>query len=625
MKFKVPLLASLAVIITLISFSPVLYAGFTNWDDQIMVTQNTTITSLAPDHLVKMFTSFHERLYHPLVLISYAIEYRFAGLNPHVFHITSLILHLMSTALVFWFIFALCESPLMAFTVSVLFGIHPMHVESVAWIAERKDVLYTLFFIASLVSYTYYVKTKKCALHLVTLILFVMSLMSKSMAMTLPLVLILIDYFLGRKLDKKSVSDKIFFFVLAILFGMLTVLGHYEPGVHGREFSFSLPGNLMLAAQSLVFYIIKLFDPSHLSCLYPMPDQIAFIPAWIFTFSPIILLMLTLIVVYYRKFKPVVFGSLFFFFTVLPVTQILPVGLKVPADRYTYVPYIGFFFILAAGLERLWQRKEGYLKIISILIIAVITITCSYLTWNRAQMWHDSKVLWTDVIKNYKNVPTAYYNMAEDYFLVDWDLNGAIPLFTKAIEADPKYAEAYINRGLVYYYKGDNKMALKDYAAAEKINQNFYELYVNEGNSYNAIGEPSKAISAYNTSLHIKPTPEGFYNRGGIYLNEGRYKEAINDYTKALSLRPNYPDAYNNRGNAYSRLKEMDLAVADFTASIMYLDKNPTAYLNRALIYYQKKEYKKALDDALKAKNLGAKVNEQALENLEKTVYGRSR
>jgi tetratricopeptide (TPR) repeat protein len=616
-KYKLPLLATLAVIITFIAFSPILQAGFTNWDDQIMVTQNEKITSLSPHNTVAMFTTFHERLYHPLVLISYAKDYHFFGMSPTAFHATSLLLHLANTALVFWFIWLLSASSLIAFAVSLLFGIHPMHVESVAWISERKDVLYTLFFMASLISYVIYVKTKDFLYHLIALSFFVLSLLSKSMAMTLPLILIIIDLYLGRKIDKKSLSDKAFFFILAVIFGIITILGHYEPSVHGREFSFSLFSNLMLACQSYIFYLIKFIAPVKLSCLYPMPDQIKDIPGIFFTLSPLILLAFAYIVFVLRRSKIILFGSLFFFISLLPVSQILPVGLKVPADRYTYVPYIGLFFILMSGLNWLWRKKEKHLKFTAAFLISFIISLSFFLTFQRVQVWHDSKTLWKSTLKNYDNLPIAYYNLAEEYFLRDWDLDNSIPYFTKAIEADPKYAEAYINRGLVYFYKGDPKRALKDYAEAEKYRPDMYELHINKGNAYNMLGQKEKAFDSYNASLKLKRTAEGFYNRGNMYLSTGKRDKAIEDFTSAIAIKAGYSDAYNNRGNAYYETNKMDLAFADFSQAISINPKATNAYFNRALIHAGRKEYKKALDDVLHAKLNGMPVRNEVIQELE--------
>ncbi len=614
-KRKTILSVILLLSVTFASMSPALVAGFSNWDDQIMVTQNAKITSLSLSSLNVMFTTFHERLYHPLVLVSYALEYHFFGLHPHVYHVTNLVLHLFNTFFVFWFIFMLCGNNSIALITALLFGIHPMHVESVLWIPERKDMLYSFFFLPSLMAYTYYLKTRRYGFHVISLILFILSLLSKSMAMTLPLVLILIDYLMQRKFDRKAVIDKLSFFALAIPFGLLTILGHYEPGVHGREFSFSLVRNSILACQNVVFYLIKLVLPFKLSCLYPMPDKIQNIPQVIFLLSPLILLVLAALMFYTgRSTRKVIFGGLFFLVTISPVVNFLPVGLAVPADRYTYICYIGFFYIFAEGFEWAYSR---YNKQLLIIILAIMFAALSVLTFERSLVWKDPFSLWNDCIRSYKNVPTAYYNLAEEYFPHRWDFDQAIPLYSKAIEVDPTYAEAYVNIGLIYYYKRDYRQAIKNYNEAERYRPDLSEISLNRANSYRAMGFNDMAINEYSESLHLKETPEGFYNRGNVYLAQGKNALAISDYSKAIGLRPSYADAYNNRGNVYFNIGDYDNALSDYTSSIMIDPKGANAYYNRAMIYAKKRDYFNALRDILSAKSLGMPVNEKVIRQLE--------
>jgi protein O-mannosyl-transferase len=624
-RSKFFVLATLLVIITFFAFSPILKAGFTNWDDQIMVTQNTKILSMSWNSLVTMFTSFHERLYHPLVLISYAIDLKFFGMNPFVFHMTSLMFHLLNTALVFWFIYLLSKKPLVAFMTALLFGIHPMHVESVAWISERKDVVYAFFFLISLITYMYYLISKKNVYYLAAFLLFFASLMSKSMAMMLPVLLLVIDYYQGRKFDYKTViSEKLPFFGLSVIFGFLTIVGHYEPGVKGREFTFSFIGNMISAAQGLVFYVIKLVAPFKLACLYPAPDKLGNIPTAVFWWAPVIILLFAAVIFMTRKYSKVpLFGSLFFFFAILPVTQILPVGLVIPADRYTYIPYIGFFYIFAEGIYWLYNR---YVSVIAQAIVILLTISiftgCFVMTWQRVHVWQNSKALWEDVIKNYNNVQTAYYNLAEEYFLVRWDLDTAIKYFTLAIAVDPKEASSsYINRGLVYYYKKDYKKALYNYDLAEKVDAKVPEIYLNRGNSLNAIGQQRKAIEQYNKALKLKPSVvEGWYNRGNVYMSIGDFGSAIKDYSHAIKLNAKYADAFNNRGNAYFKMKDMDNAYYDFTMAIMSNPKYADAYYNRAIIYAQNGDVVRALDDVLKARSLGMQIEQRVIDSLTEAI-----
>jgi protein O-mannosyl-transferase len=609
----------LLLITTFLAFSPILKAGFTNWDDQIMVTQNDKIATLNMNSLATYFTTFHERLYHPLVLITYALEFKFFGLNPFVFHLTSLVLHLLTTALTFWFIYLICGNILVAFITGLLFGIHPMHIESVCWIAERKDVLYAFFFMGSLVSYMGYLRSNKKQYLWLTMLLFILSLLSKSMAMTLPLLLILCDYIAKRNIDTRSLFEKVPYFILSFIFGALTVLGHYEPGVKGREFHFSLINNISAACQNTLFYIIRFFAPFKLSCLYPMPEKMGTIPPVIFVWAPMIVLIIAVAAYFIAKRSRIAaFGFLFFLFALLPVSQILPVGLAIPADRYTYIPYIGLSYILAEGLAWLINRiaDKKTLKISLIALLISIAFGMFSLTWQRVHVWQDSFKLWNDCVKNYP-IATAYYNLGEEYFLRNWELDKGIYYYTKAIEADPEHVEAYVNRGLIYYYKNNYKEAIKNYNYAEKLDPKLTEISLNRGNAYNSIGKKDLALRDYNKALELKPSQaEGWYNRGNLFLGMKRYDEAIPDYSQAIKIKSNYPDAYNNRGNAYFSKGDLDKAFYDFTMTIMLAPNYGNAYYNRALIYNRKNDYLNAYNDAVKARSLGIKIEDKVLQQL---------
>lgn len=618
-KKKLLLSAIFVVAVTFAALSPALIDGFTNWDDQIMITQNDKITGIDWQHIKIWFTTFHERLYHPLVHMSYAIEYHFAGLNPHVYHATSLLLHLFNTAFVFWFIFMLSKNRLVAIITALLFGIHPMHVESVVWLPERKDVLYTFFFMGSLISYLYFLKDKKRTFYYLSMFIFILSLMSKSMAMTLPFILLLCDYLLDVKIDRENLLDKLPFFSLSLLFGFLSIVGHYEPGVKGREFAFSIPGNTISACQNIMFYLIKLVWPFKLSCIYLAPDKMQHMPQVLIFLAPLLILLLLAGALYSGKYSKIgVFGSLFFLIAIAPVTQILPVGLVVPADRYTYVSYIGLFYIFAQGFN--WAYGK-YDKKILICAISILFAAFFVLSFQRTVVYHDAISIWDDVIRNYSNIPLAYYNRADEYYLKRNDYDRALPDFQKAIDIDPKYVEAYINIGLIHYFKDEPRVAISWYEKALKISDTMPETYMNRGNAYSRLGRDDLGLKDYNTAIKLRPTyVEAWYNRGNIYLKMNDYKAAISDFTHAIKLNRNYPDAFNNRGNAYFRMGDLDNAYLDFSQAIWLNPYKDDAYYNRAVVSSMRGDAASALSDVLKSQQLGNKVDPNVIEKLKRAV-----
>ena len=348
---KIMLLLLGILLLTFIVFWPSLQNGFTNWDDTYYVTQNTLIKSLSFEHLKDIFTTSERSLYHPFTMLSFALNYQIAELNPFTYHFTNLLFHLINTFLVFYFIYLISEKQIgTALITAVLFGIHPMHVESVAWVSERKDVLFTCFFLAAASTYWHYISSGKSKTYVFALLLFLASLLSKATAVTLPLVLLLLDYYKGRKLNMQLIIEKIPFFILSIIFGLLTIK-YQSQGAIGDLDDFSALERIMFASYGFVMYALKFLLPFNLSAFYPYPAT-ENMPI-LFKIAPLLaVIMLALAAFSLKKTKVIAFGLTFYAFTVFLTLQFISVGGAVMADRYTYVPYIGLSFIIAYYLNK---------------------------------------------------------------------------------------------------------------------------------------------------------------------------------------------------------------------------------------------------------------------------------
>ncbi len=612
-------IAAALVVATFLAFYPILGAGFTNWDDPAMVTQNPAITGLSWSHWVGFFTTLVEKHYHPLVMVSYAVDYRLAGLSAFTFHLTSLAIHLASTALVFWLFTVLSENVRVGFVTAALFGWHPMHVESVAWISERKDVLYSLFFWAALLAHTYYVRRQQRSLYWLGLGLFVLSLLSKSMAVTLPAVLLLIDWLLGRKLGRSAILEKLPHVALSLGFAAIAVVGHSTPGAAGGSGSSAVSwlGHTQAAFENLLFYAIKFFAPVNLAALYPRPRNMGDFPAWLFPWSPLFLALLAALAYrFVRDSKPAKFGLLFFFVTLFPVSQILPIGLSIPADRYTYVPYVGLFFGLMSLIETAVAKSGKALprQVVGALLTVVLALSW-WATRQRVKIWHDTTSLWTDSLAKYP-VARAYFNLGSEYLLAKKDPTRALTLFSSAIEANPKLSVAWLNRGIIYATQGDYPQSIANYNEAERLSPRNPDVYLNRGNTYSAIGMPARAVKDYTTALEIRAAyPEAWFNRGNVYLATGQWNRAIADFTKALTLGESF-SVRINRGNAHWSAGNLSQAFDDFTVAIRLQPGSPNAYLARARIYAKYRQPAAAVSDALKARSLGLDVSEELLAEL---------
>ncbi len=601
--------ATLIAIITGIVFSPSLQNDFTNWDDPVYIKNNPLVSGNSVP-LVKIFETPVSGHYHPLTILSLAMNYRLGKLNPFGYHLENVILHILNTILVFFFVFLLTRrNLLMAAVVSLFFGIHPMHVESVSWISERKDVLYVLFFVAGLITYLRYSETKKIIWYLFTFLLFMLSCLSKEMAIVFPVILLLIDYLKGVEWKRRLFIEKIPFFLLAILLGVIEVNIQSGNEVNNNNMKiFTLFHRFLFASYAPIMYMVRLFVPYKLSAFYPYPDVLSDngIPL-IFYFSPFILLGILLVLVYFfiKKEKEIVFGLLFYFVSILLVVQFIPINPYIVPDRYSYLSYIGLLFIVAYFINKLWQSKNNIMALfkyppIIIVVIGAIVFSCQ--TYSRTQVWKNSETLWTDVIDNYPKVSVAY-KARGDYYYDIHKIEKAIYDYNKAIEFDSGYAGAYTNRGILYLNTGKINRAIADFDKAIALDSTDADAYNNRALFYLNTGKTNLAIADCNKSIALNPNSAScYYNRGIIYSALVNKKDSAIAYlTKAIELDSTYADAYNNRGLLYVNTGKTNLALADFTKAILLDSNNASAYSNRAFLYLSRGKNDSVLVDCSKA------------------------
>jgi tetratricopeptide (TPR) repeat protein len=595
-KRLIIILLCILIGVTFVSFLPALTCEFTNWDDDIYITDNPIVRVLSLENIKNFFTFYYARDYldyHPLTIFSYAVEYHFFKLNPVAYHATNLIFHLMNTGLVFWLIILLCGNPSISFITALLFGIHPLHVESVAWVAERKDVLYSFFYLGALISYLHLKKKHEARYYVIALILFICSLLSKAMAITLPVVLILFDYFAGEKVRLRTILSKTPFFICSIISALIA----FSVIPKRPDRLFTPVQNLLTACHGIMFYLKKLVLPINLSAVYPYPEQPASLPI-AFWIAPFVVLAGCLgIYLSIKHTRKVLFGALFFIITIMPVLQIIP-GAVIAADRYTYIPYIGIFYLAGEGYCRL-ARAYGQ-RIIGTILCVIMVILC-VLTFQRCLVWKDSVSLWEDILKSYPGFSVAYSHRASAHY-ARGNYDKAIADYTFAIALSPHHADIYNNRGIAYYTKGNYEKALIDYNTALQLDPNSAEAYNNRGYALLQMKSFDKAAADFSRAIALNPKyVHAYNNRGNAYQALGQFELAIADYTKTLSLDPDYADAYGNRGNAYCALGKFQEGIADFTRVLNYNPDNPRINNNRGYAYYLIKEYERALADFSRA------------------------
>lgn len=566
-KLKILFSVFFILAITFISFLPSLKNDFVNWDDPQYALENTSIRKLTPGNIKTIFSSFYVGNYQPLTMLTYSVEYNFFKLNPVAYHATNMFLHLMNCLLVFWLIFLLGKNIFVAFFTSLFFGIHPMHVESVAWVSQRKDVLYALFFLMALISYLYYLKDRsKRKFYYLCLALFLLSCLSKSMAVSLPFVLLLFDYFSGRRLEKKAFAEKLPFLALTAIFVVIALFSQQAEGAIRHKYLFSLPQRLIIFSSALAFYFMKILTPIKLSAIYPYPNvSVAELPGH-FLLSPLLILVFVALVLYSRRYgRKVTFGSLFFLFTTLPVLQLIPVGNALAADRYTYISSIGLFYLM--GEFYLWiysKRLKNSVSLRTALIVFLVGLTAvtGFLAWRRAKVWKNSLILFEDVLKQYPGSYLGYNNRGTAY-LDAKEYDKAIRDFNAAITIDPNNAYAYVNLCNANNFMGSSQAAIMLCKKAIKLDPANVKAYFNLANAYADLGENEEAIITYRKTIKLdKGYADAYHNLATVYITEGNHKLAIDLLKKAIEIDPDLAQAYYSLAITYAYEKQFDSAIA---------------------------------------------------------------
>jgi tetratricopeptide (TPR) repeat protein len=605
-SFKIPDWAPFAVIaLTAIIYIRALYNGFASWDDDNYILHNDFIRDFSVQGFKAIFSSFYFANYHPLTTLTYWFEYSLFGLNALPYHLLNVLLHLLNVWLVYKLAEKLSGKKITALLVSLLFAIHPMHVESVAWISERKDVLYTAFYLLSLLMYLRFLKAEnKTKFYFGTLIFFICSLLSKSAAVTLPIILIAIDFYKGRKFSMKMIVEKIPFLLLGILFGILAILSQQSTeSISDLSLSYPIIDRIFLITSAVSFYIIKLFAPFGLSAMHYFPETHGGSLPWLYYASlPFLLILVWLLIRRSSYRKEILFGTGFFIIAISVMIQLIPVGFAVTAERYTYVAYIGLFYFIA---QRITGLKKGQSKTIAVTAIIIFTAMFSYQSWNRIGVWKDGKTLFSDVIEKYPESFHAYWirgNMKNN----DEDLQGALADFNKSLECRPGFVFGLINRADVKNKLLDYKGALDDMNVAIKLKNDVSEAYNNRGMAYDGLGDTVNALKDYDKAILINPKlAKAYNNRGVLKANTGNTSGAQRDIDMSISLDKDNADAYSNRGNLKAMLKDFKGSIEDYNYSLKLKPKDKTVFYNRGISKLNINDTTGACEDWNKALQLG--------------------
>jgi protein O-mannosyl-transferase len=652
-------IASGVALAAIFIYLPALQNEFVAWDDNIYVFANPYISSLNMRFIKWAFCGFYGSNWHPLTWISHALDYAIWGLNPLGHHLTSVILHGINSFIVVLLIIKLLEvlkgrtqaiepmpflherSILIAGGVTgLLFGLHPLHVESVAWVAERKDLLCALFFMLSIMQYTDYAKTVSdgSALggllsryynkhYLSTALFFILALLSKPMAVTLPVVLLILDWYPFQRIQsfqtfRQTVVEKIPLLVLSLLSSIITVLAQKAGGALSLIEVVPLSIRLLVSAKSLILYLLKLLWPLNLVPFYPYPKQsdmsALFISEYLLSIAIIIgITAVCIVFVKKQKLWLAVWG--FYIVTLIPVLGILQVGGQSMADRYMYLPSLGPFLVI--GLIAAWTvdkmvavKRLKTLKIILSSAVVFLFIGISFLTYKQIDIWKSSIEFWNYVIKKEPDRIFFAYNNRGLALGMQGRFQEAIADFDKAIILDPYYSVAYDNRGMFSGTIGQYDSAIRDFTMAINLDPVDYRAYDSRAVTFEKMGQFEKALDDYNTAVTLNPSfQEAFYHLGILYGKMGLHNEAIQSLNKSIALNPSNVEAYSNRGVMYSLNGQPEQALEDYNKAIALNQNFATAYLNRGNLYLKSGRKDMAFADFQRACALGDAIGCKAL------------
>ncbi len=579
-KTKKYIIIALLIIICLVAYGRILGNDFVNIDDPVYVTENRNIQSgITLEGFHWAFSTTYAQFWHPLTWLSLMFDYQLYGLKPGGYHLTNLLLHIMSALLLFWLFNRMTGTIWRSAFIAALFALHPLHVESVAWIAERKDVLSAFFWMLTFCLYVYYTEKPATKRYLLVLLCFACGLMSKSMIVTLPIVMILLDYWpLGRlgsrkaephlpdpmpgrsekrqqktrlkkgaqqknvsptniqKVTEKKIAgiiplwqlqEKIPFFIVSAAFTIITLYAQYKPDFKG----FSLSSRIANAPVSFVTYLGKTFWPYDLAVFYPFSDQL---PVWQVLGAALLILIISAAVIVTVKRLPYLFVGWFWYaITLLPVIGIVQVGKHAMADRYTYIPLIGISIMLVWGIPLLIKREEIRKTIlfpVGVICIAIL----SFLTWQQCGYWKNSTIL-----------------------------------FNHALQVTKENYMAHTNLGVALAAERKNEEAIEHYEAALRIKYNDDTVHYNLGNVLYRLGRTEETLHHYQEAVRINPNYSKAHNNLGLILtNQNKYEEAIYHYRQALRINPGDPGFYLNLGVAQARKGEWQEAIDQFRTAI---------------------------------------------------------
>jgi len=598
-------LAFLAAAI-LIAYSKIFHAGLAGYDMEYVI-ENRDVSSINLENIAAWFSRFYIGNYHPLTIFSYAVDYMVGGQNPLIYHFTNLLIHACNTVVLYFFINRIQQNKTTGFFVALIFAVHPLQTESVSCIAERKTILCTFFYLLALLRYITYVH-KPVFKNLALVCLFgIAAMLSKAVAVALPLTLFAIDIWLQRPLTGKKIwLEKTPLFVCAIVIGIIAIKAQEEGKFLGMHTGYNWFDAIIFAACAYVQYIVHLLAPVHLSVIYPYPAEIGFVQ-YLCLFIAIAILALAFIA-YRRKWYILCGGIIFYSVNIFLLLKFIQFGEALMADRYVYIAGIGILFP-AVYYPFVWLQKRSK-EIIAVITGSCIAAAFLCMTFLRNDVWLSDFNFFSAILETFPGSVVAQYSIGGLY-MRQGDFAEAEKHIDLAVQLDPGNYKAWYNKGALYLRERKPEealdalnrcLALKDYPKA----------YFSRALLYQATGKPDLALADIEKTLADQPgNAKAYYIKADCLEQQGHINEAIDNYNKAIQYNSNEPLFFIRRGLAYAKTKQMAAAQNDLETAVALNPDNGEALYFRGLI--KSRNGGNPCDDFRNALRHGYKQAQQAL------------
>ena len=599
------------IIAAVLVYGQMLGHDFVYYDDHQYAAENSHVKAgLTVEGLKWAFSTLYVEFWHPLTWLSLMLDTQLFGVAPGGYLFSNLLLHILNALLLFIFFNRSTGSVWQSGLVAALFALHPIHVESVAWIAQRKDVLSTFFWILTLLCYGFYVERPGPKSYLGVVLAVILGLMAKPMLITLPLVLLLLDYWpLGRFRNATSLNsffnsalillrEKIPLLAVSGAAGVITYLAQQSGGGIKSVAAVSLVERISNALISYVGYIVNMLWPFKLACYYPFPDSFSL---WRVGGSFLLLVLITWFALRSaRRYPFFIVGWLWYLGTLVPVIGLVKIGAFAMADRYSYVPLIGIYVLAAWGVPQLIARLPHRRALMNSLA-ALALIICMVTTWHQVRFWQNKFTLFTRALNVTSNNWFAHNALGLD-FLKREKFDEALNQFFKAMHIVPNYITTYINIGILYARQNNLSEAIRYMSAAERMNPDLAEVQQGLGILYEQQGDPEKALAHLRRALALDPEDATAHKHmGNLMVAGGKIDEAIDHYARSLTLQPGDAGVHYNLGLTFEKQGNDHKAGEQYLAALKINPDDANTHYNLANVMARQKKFDAAIEHYQKA------------------------